>query len=42
MTKILFVCHGNICQIPMAKFVPKQKALEQGVSLLRNGKRKTV
>ena len=24
MTKILFVCHGNICRSPMAEFVMKQ------------------
>ena len=23
MTKILFVCHGNICRSPMAEFVMK-------------------
>lgn len=33
MTKILFVCHGNICRSPMAEFVMKdlvQKAGESG------------
>ena len=23
MTKILFICHGNICRSPMAEFVMK-------------------
>lgn len=23
MTKILFVCHGNVCRSPMAEFVMK-------------------
>lgn len=35
MTKILFVCHGNICRSPMAEFVMKeylrQAGLEQAV-----------
>ena len=26
MTKILFVCHGNICRSPMAEFVMKDLA----------------
>lgn len=30
MTKILFVCHGNICRSPMAEFVMKKMAREQG------------
>ena len=28
MTKILFVCHGNICRSPMAEFVLKTLATE--------------
>ncbi len=31
MTKILFVCHGNICRSPMAEFVMKNMVKEQGV-----------
>ena len=30
MTKILFVCHGNICRSPMAEFVFKRLAAEAG------------
>lgn len=32
MTKIMFVCHGNICRSPMAEFVFKSLAEEKGVS----------
>ncbi len=31
MTKILFVCHGNICRSPMAEFVMKNMVKEQGM-----------
>ena len=31
MTKILFVCHGNICRSPMAEFVMKQYVKEAGL-----------
>ena len=31
-TKILFVCHGNICRSPMAEFVMKDMAAKRGVS----------
>ena len=31
-TRILFVCHGNICRSPMAEFVMKQKVAERGLS----------
>ncbi|MGN1080888.1 MAG: low molecular weight protein-tyrosine-phosphatase [Acutalibacteraceae bacterium] len=32
MTKIMFVCHGNICRSPMAEFVFKNIVSEHGVS----------
>lgn len=32
MTKILFVCHGNICRSPMAEFVMKDLVLKEGLS----------
>ncbi len=32
MTKILFVCHGNICRSPMAEFVLKDMAQKAGVA----------
>ena len=28
--KIMFVCHGNICRSPMAEFIMKRLAAEQG------------
>ncbi|MCR5646038.1 MAG: low molecular weight phosphotyrosine protein phosphatase [Bacteroidales bacterium] len=31
-TKILFICHGNICRSPMAEFVMKQLVDEAGLS----------
>ena len=31
MTKILFICLGNICRSPMAEFVMKQKVHEAGL-----------
>ena len=31
MTKILFVCHGNICRSPMAEFVMKKLVKERGL-----------
>ena len=31
MTKILFVCHGNICRSPMAEFVMKELLRRAGV-----------
>jgi len=30
MTKILFICHGNICRSPMAEFVMKHLAEQAG------------
>lgn len=32
MTRILFVCHGNICRSPMAEFICKDLAEKQGVA----------
>ena len=32
MTKILFVCHGNICRSPMAEFVMKDMVAKAGLS----------
>ncbi len=31
MTKILFVCHGNICRSPMAEFVMKDIVAREGL-----------
>ncbi|MCI6647221.1 MAG: low molecular weight phosphotyrosine protein phosphatase, partial [Oscillospiraceae bacterium] len=31
MTRILFVCHGNICRSPMAEFVMKALVEEAGL-----------
>ena len=31
MTKILFVCHGNICRSPMAEFIMKDLVTKAGV-----------
>ena len=31
MTKILFICHGNICRSPMAEFIMKHWCREAGV-----------
>ena len=32
MTKILFVCHGNICRSPMAEFVMKDLVKKAGIA----------
>lgn len=32
MTKVLFVCHGNICRSPMAEFVLKDMVAKAGLS----------
>lgn len=32
MTKILFICHGNICRSPMAEFVMKDLVKKAGLS----------
>jgi len=32
MTKILFVCHGNICRSPMAEFVLKDMVEKAGIA----------
>lgn len=31
MTKILFVCHGNICRSPMAEFLMKELVSDKGL-----------
>ena len=31
MTKILFVCHGNICRSPLAEFLMKELISKQGL-----------
>ena len=31
MTKILFVCHGNICRSPMAEFIFKDMLAKRGI-----------
>ncbi len=32
MTKILFICHGNICRSPMAEFIMKDLVARQGLA----------
>ena len=32
MIRIMFVCHGNICRSPMAEFIMKKLAAENGLS----------
>ena len=31
MTRVLFVCHGNICRSPMAEFIFKAMVNEMGL-----------
>lgn len=31
MTRILFVCHGNICRAPMAEFILKEQIAARGL-----------
>lgn len=31
MTKILFICHGNICRSPMAEFIMKDLVRQRGL-----------
>lgn len=31
MTKILFVCHGNICRSPMAEFIFREMIRQRGI-----------
>ena len=31
MTRILFVCHGNICRSPMAEFIMKDLVKREGL-----------
>lgn len=33
MTKILFVCHGNICRSPMGEFILKDLAIKSGYTV---------
>ena len=32
MTRILFICHGNICRSPMAEFILKDMVMNAGLS----------
>ena len=32
MTRIMFVCHGNICRSPMAEFIFKKMVTDKGLS----------
>ncbi|MBN7773478.1 low molecular weight protein-tyrosine-phosphatase [Clostridium aminobutyricum] len=32
MTKVLFICHGNICRSPMAEYVLKHMVRKRGIS----------
>ena len=32
MTKVLFICHGNICRSPMGEFILKKMVKEKGLA----------
>ncbi|MBQ7095653.1 MAG: low molecular weight phosphotyrosine protein phosphatase [Clostridia bacterium] len=32
MTKIMFICHGNICRSPMGEFILKDLTMKRGLS----------
>ena len=32
MTKILFICHGNICRSPMGEFILKDMVKKRGIA----------
>jgi protein-tyrosine phosphatase len=32
MTRVLFICHGNICRSPMAEFVMRDLVEKAGLS----------
>ncbi|MBR4589335.1 MAG: low molecular weight phosphotyrosine protein phosphatase, partial [Bacteroidaceae bacterium] len=32
MTKVLFICHGNICRSPMAEMIMKNIIKEKGLT----------
>ena len=32
MTRVLFICHGNICRSPMAEFVMRNLVEKAGLS----------
>lgn len=34
ITRVMFVCHGNICRSPMAEFIARKMAAEQGMDEL--------
>ena len=32
MTKILFICHGNICRSPMSEFILRDMVAKRGIA----------